>query len=69
LFESKAQKDEKYSKAKLDIHLTYICLIAKHRLRLVLCCMGHKERGPGGFKPKPHKRRRRALKSHSKEGI
>jgi hypothetical protein len=28
---------------------------------------GHKERGPGGFKPEPHKRRRRALESHSKE--
>jgi hypothetical protein len=28
---------------------------------------GHKEGGPGGFKPKPHKRRRRALKSHSEE--
>ena len=26
-----------------------------------------KERGPGGFKPRPHKRRRRALESHSKE--
>jgi hypothetical protein len=29
--------------------------------------MDIKKGGPGGFKPKPHKRRRRALKSHSKE--
>jgi hypothetical protein len=39
----------------------------KAQTALCVILYDQKEGGPGGFKPRPHKRRRRALESHSKE--
>ena len=67
LSECKAWEDKKCSKTKSDIHNTRHLPYSKAQTALGVVFYGHKEGGPGGFKPEPHKRRRRALESHSKE--